>query len=145
MICCQVKFELFDIICIYAQKGVENFVMIYQRIRDLREDKDKKQNEIAQMLKIGISTYQRYERGETPITLEVAEQLANFYDVSLDYIAGRSKDKKGLCKSELQQEENELITMFRELTERRKGEIIGNLKTLYNQQTEETAKRKEVI
>lgn len=127
------------------KKGVENFVMIYQRIRDLREDKDKKQNEIAQMLKIGISTYQRYERGETPITLEAAEQLANFYDVSLDYIAGRSKDKKGLCKSELQQEENELITMFRELTERRKGEIIGNLKTLYNQQTEETAKRKDVI
>lgn len=119
--------------------------MIYQRIRDLREDKDKKQNEIAQMLKIGISTYQRYERGETPITLEIAQQLANFYNVSLDYIAGRTKDKKGLCKSELQQEEIEIITMFRELTERRKGEVIGNLRTLYNQQAEETAKNKEAI
>lgn len=119
--------------------------MFYQRLKDLREDNDLNQKTVSEKLSITLKTYQRYERGETPITLEIAEQLANFYDVSLDYIAGRTKDKKGLCKSELKQEEKEIITMFRELSERRKGEIIGSLKTIYKQQTEETAKNKEAI
>ena len=137
--------SFYAIIWINAQKGDEKFIMFYQRLKDLREDKDLNQKALSDKLNITLKTYQRYERGETPITLEVAEQLANFYNVSLDYIAGRTKDKKGLCKSELQQEESEIITMFREQTERRKGEVIGNLRTLYNQQVEETAKNKEAI
>ena len=119
--------------------------MFYQRIRDLREDKDQKQTEIAQYLNIGISTYQRYERGETPITLEVAEQLADFYSVSLDYIAGRSKDKRGMNKTDLPKDEAELVRMYRELSDLRKGEIIGTIKTLYRQQIEESADERGAV
>ena len=62
---------------------------IYQRIRDLREDKDKTQKEIATYLNMQLTVYQRYERGEREIPLWAAIRLANYYNVSLDYLVGR--------------------------------------------------------
>lgn len=119
--------------------------MFYQRIRDLREDKDISQSNISEKLHITLKTYQRYERGETPITLEVAEQLADFYSVSLDYITGRCKDKQGLSKNNLPSDEAEFLKMFRELSDIRKGEIIGTIKTLYRQQIAESADERGAI
>lgn len=63
------------------------------RIRDLREDADLTQKEIAELLLCDQSLYSKYERGERALPLELAVQLADFYKVSLDYLAGRT-DKK---------------------------------------------------
>ena len=63
------------------------------RIRDLREDADLTQNQIAELLLCDQSLYSKYERGERALPLELAVQLADFYKVSLDYLAGRT-DKK---------------------------------------------------
>lgn len=62
--------------------------MLYGRIRDLREDRDKTQAEIAKAIGLHTTTYQRYERGEREIPLDIAVLLAEYYGVSLDYIAG---------------------------------------------------------
>ena len=62
---------------------------IYKRIRDLREDKDKTQKEIANMLNMQLTVYQRYERGEREIPLWAAIKLANYYGVTLDYLVDR--------------------------------------------------------
>ena len=64
------------------------------RIRDLREDADLTQKEIAELLMCDQSLYSKYERGERALPLELAVQLADFYKVSLDYLAGRTDDKK---------------------------------------------------
>lgn len=61
---------------------------MYSRIRDLREDSDKTQAEIAAELGLYTTTYQRYERGERELPLDIAICLAKYYNVSLDYIAG---------------------------------------------------------
>ena len=61
----------------------------YRRIRDLREDNDKKQREIAQFLNMQLTVYQRYERGERELPLWAAIKLADYYNVSLDYLVGR--------------------------------------------------------
>ncbi|MBQ1211868.1 MAG: helix-turn-helix transcriptional regulator [Clostridia bacterium] len=61
----------------------------YGRIRDLREDSDKTQKEIAALLNMQITVYQRYERGEREIPLWAAIKLADYYDVTLDYLVGR--------------------------------------------------------
>lgn len=58
------------------------------RIRDLREDNDLKQQQIAQYLMCDQSLYSKYERGERPLPLELAVKLAQYYDVSLDYLVG---------------------------------------------------------
>ena len=63
------------------------------RIRDLREDKDLKQSDIAEYLICDQSLYSKYEREERPLPLEYADQLANFYGVSVDYLLGRTDVK----------------------------------------------------
>lgn len=63
------------------------------RIRDLREDADLTQKQIAELLMCDQSLYSKYERGERVLPLELAVQLADLYQVSLDYLVGRT-DKK---------------------------------------------------
>ena len=60
----------------------------YQRIKDLREDNDKKQSEIASLLNTTVQQYNRYERGERELPMHHFITLARLYKVSLDYIAG---------------------------------------------------------
>ena len=61
-----------------------------ERIRALREDQDKTQSEIAELLKIGQRTYCDYELGKTRIPVDSLIILAKLYDVSMDYICGVS-------------------------------------------------------
>ena len=63
------------------------------RIRDLREDKDLKQKDIAQYLMCDQSLYSKYERLERPLPLELADKLADYYHVSVDYLMGRTNVK----------------------------------------------------
>ena len=63
------------------------------RIRDLREESDLTQEQIAKILMCDQSLYSKYERGERPLPLELAVKLADFYHVSLDYLVGRSNEK----------------------------------------------------
>ena len=67
----------------------------YQRIRDLREDGDLAQKAVASVLNITVQQYSLYERGEREIPFHHAITLAKFYNVSLDYIAGLTNQKKG--------------------------------------------------
>ena len=67
---------------------------MYRRIRDLREDNDKTQKQIADILNMQLTVYQRYERGERELPLWAAVKLADFYGVSLDYLVERTNRKK---------------------------------------------------
>ena len=58
------------------------------RLRDLRQDKDKTQTELAKIFYLQPTQYRRYENGETDLPLEWAKKFARFYNVSIDYIAG---------------------------------------------------------
>lgn len=66
--------------------------MYFQRIRDLREDHDLTQKEIAALLGIQQTVYSRYERGFQNIPLECLLFLADYYQVSTDYILGRTNN-----------------------------------------------------
>ncbi len=59
---------------------------MYKRIRDLREDKDLTQNQIANMLNVSQATYSRYENGQLDIPSQSLIKLAAFYKVSIDYL-----------------------------------------------------------
>ena len=65
-----------------------------ERIRGLREDRDKTQTEIARLLKIGQKTYSDYELGKTRIPVDSLIFLAKWYNVSMDYICGVSEVRK---------------------------------------------------
>lgn len=65
--------------------------MDYQRrLRDLREDHDKTQREIAQVIGTSQTMYARYERGANELPIRHLIQLADYYQVSTDYILGRT-------------------------------------------------------
>lgn len=68
-------------------------MMIFPNIRNLREDNDKKQQDLADYLNIKQTTYSKYELGKINIPIEVFMKLADYYKVSIDYIVGRSTKK----------------------------------------------------
>lgn len=68
--------------------------MIYNRIRDLREDRDLSQKAIAELLNISQRAYSRYECGQRNIPIEVLIRLADFYSTSIDYLVGRTNKKE---------------------------------------------------
>ena len=63
------------------------------RIKDLREDKDLTQKQIADFLMCDQSLYSKYERGERPLPLEYADKLADYYGVSVDYLICKTNIK----------------------------------------------------
>ena len=67
--------------------------MIYQRIRELREDKDLTQAEIAKYLNITQRTYSRYENDERAIPIEILCKIADFHNTSVDYLLNRTNLK----------------------------------------------------
>ncbi|MBQ7782933.1 MAG: helix-turn-helix transcriptional regulator [Oscillospiraceae bacterium] len=70
----------------------------YQRLKDLREDKDMNQSEIADMLGITQQQYQLYESGKREIKFHQVIQLAEYYNVTIDYIAGLTNHKRPITK-----------------------------------------------
>ena len=66
---------------------------MYKRIKELREDKDLTQKEIAKILMISQTTYSRYETGALDIPSQTLIKLADIFMVSIDYLVGRSNDK----------------------------------------------------
>ncbi len=82
----------FVIICTLTVKN--GVVMIYKKIRDLREDKDLTQKEVAKALNCSQQVYSNYELGQRDIPTDILIKLSAFYDVSVDYILGISNNPK---------------------------------------------------
>ena len=64
--------------------------MVYKRIRDLREDHDLTQKDIAKVLNCSQQVYSNYELGQRDIPTDILIKLSRFYNVSVDYILGLS-------------------------------------------------------
>ena len=67
---------------------------MYQRIRDLREDRDLTQTQVAKMLGMSQTSYSKYETGENDVPTTILIKLARFYDTSIDYLLGETKTRK---------------------------------------------------
>ena len=71
--------------------------MKFQRIQDLRTDADMSQKQLGEILHISQRSYSHYETGSRNIPVEMLIRLANYYDISVDYLVGRT-DKKEMNK-----------------------------------------------
>ena len=69
-------------------------MIMYKRNRDLREDKDMTQTQIAQILHCSQRVYSDYERGKLDIPTEILIKLADYHNVSVDYLLERTENKK---------------------------------------------------
>ena len=68
--------------------------MYQNRLRDVREDRDFKQKELAHLLRVHQTTYSDYELGRLNIPVPALHTLADFYGVSIDYLLGRTNEKQ---------------------------------------------------
>ena len=68
--------------------------MYQMRIRDLREDRDLTQKELAEYLQVHQTTYSDYELGRLNVPVAILHKIADFYGVSVDYLLGRTNEKR---------------------------------------------------
>lgn len=83
---CQYGYYPYYIICLGDK--------MFERIRDLREDNDLKQKDLASYLSVDQSTYSDYENGRINVPVDMLIKIAEYYNVSLDYLVGRSNTKE---------------------------------------------------
>ena len=91
--------------CFFSAKiGIEfifwkgDFIVLFKRIKDLREDNDLFQKDIAKLLGISQQYYSEYENGKRTIPISHLITLAKYYNVSIDYLVGLSNDKDAPIK-----------------------------------------------
>ena len=77
--------------------------MNIQRLKEIREDNDLTQVMVARALKMSQVVYSRYETGIRLIPIDKLDMLANFYGVSVDYLLGRTDERKAYPKSILEE------------------------------------------
>ena len=68
----------------------EVIIMQFKNLRGIREDRDIKQREIAKILNVSQNTYSQYETGVISLTAEILIKLANYYNVSIDFLLDRT-------------------------------------------------------
>lgn len=68
--------------------------MIYTRIRDMREDHDLTQTQLAKLLDMSQTGYSKYETGENDIPVDILKKLADLYHTSIDYLVGRTDQRE---------------------------------------------------
>ncbi len=74
--------------------NLEVIFMVFKNLRSIREDRDIRQKELAKYLNVSQNTYSQYETGVISLTAEVLIKLADYYDVSIDYLLDRTNDPK---------------------------------------------------
>ena len=118
--------------------------MIIERLIQMRENKQLKQIEVAKLLNIGTVTYNRYEKGEREPDHKMLNKIANFFNVSTDYLLGLTdipytvddyiaKQKKAGMQpvdNQYNADERKIIDMYRQLSEKDKGKIEGRLEEM---------------
>ena len=67
---------------------------MYPRIRDLRNDRDLNQTQVAKLLGMSQTGYSKYETGENDVPSQILIKLARFYDTSIDYLLGETSERK---------------------------------------------------
>lgn len=93
-------------------------------LRNLRKTNKKNQNEVSRDLNITRVTYGRYESGETEPTIETLCKLADYYNVSLDYLVGRNFNNS---VGYLTENEKQLLHNFRQLSEKTQLKFLAKI------------------
>jgi transcriptional regulator with XRE-family HTH domain len=99
------------------------------RLKELRKNKRMSQSEIAKQFNITQAGYSLWESGKVTIDNESLQRLSKFFGVSVDHILYNEQDKIVTSKSE-----NDLIKMFRELSETEKAKVYGYIQSLLDNQ-----------
>lgn len=116
---------------------------MFKRIRDLREDHDIKQVVLASELNISQPQYQRYESGTRDIPIHIIISLAQYYNVSVDYLLGLT-DSKVASDPALTASEKKALSYFSRLNTENKDIILGEMVKLRREQDADKNRKKDI-
>lgn len=105
--------------------------MKIKRLRDLREDNDYTQADIAKILNITRPQYNLYELGDRKIPIDKLQALADFYNVSIDYIMERTNYKKVVQSDEMSSRNTRLTEYYNRLSLEDQDYVMGKMIELY--------------
>lgn len=118
------------------------------KLYELRKEREISQDEIAKILNVTRQSYSRYERGEHELGYEALNKLANFFDVSIDYLLGYSTyfyPDKVRCAAPvgdgMTADERELLRLYRELTPYLQGMTMEAVKSWAKKGADSTQKK----
>ena len=117
--------------------------MKFKRIKDLREDNDIKQSDIASRLKINQPQYQLYESGKRQIPVDVLIQLSKIYNVSVDYLLDLT-DIKTTPTPIISSNTKKALNYFTRLSEENQDYIIGEMVKLHREQDVKSKPKKDI-
>lgn len=118
------------LLCYFFKRDCGVNILKYKRIRELREDNDLTQKQVADKLYMHLTQYRRYETGERELPLETAAAIAKIYGVSIDYIAENDGLNGDGVQFGLTTEEVNIIRKYRKLSKINKARINERLDTL---------------
>ena len=95
------------------------------RIKELREDKKESQQKLAMLLNVSQTMISRYELGQAYPDVEMLITLAEHFGVSVDYLIGVSDSKLPYTKSNLSEQEQQVLFMFKRLSKVQKEKTIS--------------------
>ena len=117
-----------------------------ENLKILRKEKNLTLEQLAQKLNLSRQVLSRYERGEREADYAVLKKIANFFDVSIDYLLGNSiyffPDQVREQSTQLSRDEEELVSLFRMLGSSRKEDIIVYARALAGADAQPSAKKK---
>lgn len=116
---------------------------LFQRIRDLREDNDFRQIDVAKSLNIDRSQYQKYEAGTVSIPIRVIIDLAKLYNVSVDYILGLTNNRTILTEK-ISVNTQKALSYFNRLNNEEQDYILGEMARLNLQKNNKNNKKKDI-
>lgn len=104
------------------------------RLKELRTEKNVYQKEIANQIKKTTDTISAYEKGKAEPSIDMLIKLADYFQVSVDYLIGRENEQGGIIiNDEFNVKERELIGYYRILSAFEQGQLIGVAKTMAHQ------------
>jgi transcriptional regulator with XRE-family HTH domain len=119
--------------CIILKKGDDE--MVAQKLKELRTEHKLTQNDVAALLNISREAYCMYENERRQLNYEALCIIARYYKVSLDYLFGRTGIRD--LPAELTEDEEELLSQYRELDVRGQENILDMARMEYKRQTRE--------
>lgn len=106
----------------------------YQRLKDLKEDADLTQKQVADIIGVYTNHYGKYERGETDLPFEKAIILAEYYNVSLDYLAGKTNRKNCLPDKQYSDDINRILQLYTKLSNVNRARIEERMEEMLENQ-----------
>jgi len=110
--------------------------MINEKLKILRKQANKTQRDMAKLLNISQNAYCKYEMGTTEPNIQTLNQLANIFNVKIDYLIGNEEIKEEIKNISKNQEDEQIIQALDNLNEADKNKVIGYIQCLLDNKTE---------